>query len=271
MKIDADYVNSYLGTEFKDKDVKKYLERMGFGAAGNKALVPAYRNDILHQVDLIEDIAIAYGYENFTPELPEISTVGEENPFTAFKNKISEILIGLGMIETSTFHIVNKEMQTTKMEMKQEAVELGNSLSEVHNSMRFWILPSLLNVLSGNKHHEYPQNIFEIGTVFRKFSGTDTGTAEHDSLAVILCSENMDFTRLNQALHYLFRMIDVSYEIQDAENASFIKGRAGKIMAGKKEMGVIGELSPKVISGFGLGYPLAAFEINLDELFNLME
>ncbi|KKK40189.1 hypothetical protein LCGC14_3145150, partial [marine sediment metagenome] len=92
MKISLDNVNKLLGLSLKEPDVKKFLERMGYGYSKGVVSIPAYRTDVLHEVDLIEDIAIAYGYENFVPEIPEISTIGQENPRETIKRKIWEIM-----------------------------------------------------------------------------------------------------------------------------------------------------------------------------------
>src|SRR3989344_5208501 len=80
MKLDIDYVNKILGLNLNNKKIKKLLERMGYDYE-NEVLVPAYRADVLHQIDLVEDIAIAYGYENFKGKLPEFFTLGEEDRF----------------------------------------------------------------------------------------------------------------------------------------------------------------------------------------------
>ena len=64
-KVDVNYINKLLGLNLKETEIKKLLERMGYGYKNKKALIPAYRTDILHQVDLAEDIAIAHGYDNF--------------------------------------------------------------------------------------------------------------------------------------------------------------------------------------------------------------
>jgi len=57
---------------------KKYFRNDGYGVEGNNALIPAYRADILHQIDLVEDIAIAYGYENLKEEIPKVATIAAE-------------------------------------------------------------------------------------------------------------------------------------------------------------------------------------------------
>ncbi|MFC1649079.1 phenylalanine--tRNA ligase subunit beta [Nanoarchaeota archaeon] len=65
IKVDVDYVNKKLGLELNKTQIKELLGKMGYGYEKEKALVPAYRADIMHQIDIVEDIAIAYGYDNF--------------------------------------------------------------------------------------------------------------------------------------------------------------------------------------------------------------
>ena len=266
MKLDIDYVNKILGLNLNNKKIKKLLERMGYEHE-NEVLVPAYRADVLHQIDLVEDIAIAYGYENFKGKLPEFFTLGEEDRFEVFKNKISQILIGLGLLECFTYHLSNKDIQSVKTNCKLDLIEVKDAKTE-DNCLRAWIIPGLLKVLMENKHNEYPQNIFDIGTVFKK-GKSETGVVENDRLAVCLCNEEADFTKIKQVLDYLFSQLDLKYEIKDVEHDSFIEGRVGRISVKGKDVAYIGEIHPSVLKNFDLTIPVAALEINLSELFNL--
>ena len=120
MKISIENVNKLLGLSLNEKQVKENLEKMGHGYNKGVVTIPAWRIDVLHEVDLIEDIAIAYGYENFIPEIPEISTIGEESKNEIIKRKLSEILIGLGMIEVSNYHLTTKKDQGEKMDLSEK-------------------------------------------------------------------------------------------------------------------------------------------------------
>lgn len=267
MKLDIKYVNERLGLELKEKDVKKLLEKMGYGYEKGKALIPSYRADILHQIDLIEDIAIAYGYEKTEEIIPAVATIGEENKFEIFKNKVAEILTGLGLLEVNTFNLTNRKFQNKLMKTELELVDLSNSLSQEYDVLRTWVIPSLLEVLKSNKNHDYPQNIFGIGTVFKKNNKTETGVEENDRVAAALCSEDADYTKIKQAFDYLFRMIDVKYEIKEVEAASYIPGRVARVSVNGQNIAYIGELNPNVISNWDLEMPVAVFELNLTELF----
>ncbi len=258
--IDINYVNKILGLNLKDKEIKILLEKMGFGYEKGKVLVPAYRADIMHQIDFVEDIAIAYGYENFVPEIPNVATIGKEDDFEVFKRKVSEILVGLQLLECETYNLTNKEIQNTKMNTSLPLIPLANSVSQEYNVLRAWVLPNMLQILEENKHHDYPQNLFTIGRVFKK-------NIENDRLAIVLCDSNANFTKIKQVLDYLMRMLDIKYKVKSTKHSSFIEGRTGRVTANGKEVAYIGEINPKVLNNFGLEFPVAALEINLSELF----
>ncbi|MBU0461450.1 MAG: phenylalanine--tRNA ligase subunit beta [Nanoarchaeota archaeon] len=275
MLLDTDYANKRLGLELESEEIAKLLEKMGYGIEKAKdkqklsVLVPAYRADVMHPVDLVEDISIAYGYENFEEELPEVATVGEEAPFERFKKRIANIMIGFGLLETNTYHLSNADDQCKRMNCDIKVIPLANALTEEYDVIRAWMIPSLLRVLSGNKHHDYPQNIFEMGTIFKEDKSAETGIAENDRLAVLLCGADADFTKIKQVFQGLMDALDLKYETKDAEHDSFIPGRAGRISVKGKDVAYIGELHPKVISNFGLEMPVACFELNLSELYSL--
>ncbi len=270
--LDINYVNKILGLELKEKKIKELLEKMGYGydLKKKKVLVPAYRIDILHQIDLAEDIAIAYGYENFIPEIPNISTIGEEEGFEVFKRRISNILSGAGLIETKSYHLTNKEDHNHKMLFESKVVELENALTTDYCILRSWIIPSLMKVLSENTNREYPQNIFEIGNIFKHNNKLETRIEENIRLGVILCNQEADFTRIKQVFDLLMNALDISYDSEEADHLSMIKGRTARISVNKKKVAYIGELNPQVITNFSISMPIACFELNLTELYNIL-
>ncbi|MFH1439913.1 MAG: phenylalanine--tRNA ligase subunit beta [Candidatus Woesearchaeota archaeon] len=277
IKLKIDYVNKILGVKLKDKELKKYLEQMGYGiekfekGKETKAivLVPAYRADILHPIDLVEDIAIAYGYENFKEEIPNVSTIAEEDEFEVFKKNVANIMVGLGIIEVCTYHLINEKDQTTNMCLNTEVVKLANATTEEFNSLRLWMIPCLMNVLKHNKHNEYPQNIFDIGVVFKKNIEKETNVEEFTRIACALSYPDADYTGIRQRLDNLLKMLDVEYKVIEYEHDSFIPGRVGRVVVDGKKIAVLGEISPVVLKNFELNMPTGVFELNLTELFNI--
>lgn len=274
MKIDVDYINKRIGLNLKSNEVCKLLEKMGYGI--NKkgkdliALVPAYRADVIHQVDLAEDVAIAYGFDNLKEEIPKVSTIAEENKFEIFKRKVANILAGLGLLEVHTYNLTSKENQTSKMNTNVKYVELANSLNEDFNVLRAWVTPSLMQILSDNKHHEYPQNIFGFGTIFKHDDSKETNISESTRLAITLSHSTANFTEIKQVLDVLFKALATKYEIKETEHSSFISGRIGRVSVRDIEIAYIGEIHPQVLENFSLEMPVSALEINLTELFRLI-
>ncbi len=271
MNVDHDYINKLLGLELKDGEFKEYFEKMGYAYHKNKVFVPAWRADILHQADLAEDVAIAYGYENFEETIPNVATIGHANDFEVFKERILEVLVGLGFIETNTFCIINKDEQIKFMNYNGEVVELLNSVSEEYNSLRSWMTPAMLSVLKNNKHHEYPQNIFEAGKVFLKDSEKETGVKEDVRLCVAISAVDADYTRIRQVLDLIFESLNTDYEITETEHNSFVPGRVARIIKGDKKIAYIGEIHPKVLENFSLETPTATLELNLTELYSILK
>jgi len=260
MNLDIKYINKMLDLDLKDSDIKKYLQMMGLDYISKKAIIPSYRVDILHQIDLIEEIAIAYGYENFDSKLSNFGSVAEEDKLEIFKKKITNILTSLNFIEVSTFNLTSIERNNKKMNANEEFIKLENSINEEYTILRSWLLPSLLEVLSNNKHNDLPQKIFEISKVFSK-------NQETEKLSVIICNSKTNFTEIKQILDSLFINLGITYDIKSTKHDSFIEGRCGLISLKGKELGIIGEIFPSVLNNWQLENPVVALELNINELY----
>lgn len=262
-------IEKTLGIKLKEKDVKNYLAKMGIEYINQKgksiALIPPYRTDILHWIDLVEEIAIAYGYNNFIPEIPSISTIAHENEIDKTKKLIGNILAGLGLLEISSFNL------TTKKNIKKMHYDFNNFI-EVEDSkterdvLRMDMLTNLLQITSENSNASFPHKIFEIGRVYNKdlSENSETGIIEEERLAISLIDENVNFTDLKQILDYLFKMLNVEYSIEAVDNSNYIIGRCAKIIINKKEIGFIGEITPRILKNWKIKMPIVALEINLN-------
>ena len=268
MKISLENTNKLLGANLNEKQLKEFLERMGHDYNKGISEIPAWRTDILHEVDLIEDVAVAYGYENFAPEIPLVSTIGQEDQKETLKRKISEILAGFGLIEISNYHLTNQEDQFRKMGSpeilrKTSVIEVIDSKTD-YNILRADLSHYLLKILSENIDVEYPQKIFEIGRVFEIKNDKIT---EKEKLAVAVSSGN--FTEIKQILEYLSKMLDSKIEIKESEDfpQHFIEGRVAEIIMNNKEIGFIGEIHPKILKNWRIKMPVSIFEISLESIF----
>lgn len=266
-------INKTLGLELSEKEIIKYLRRMGIECKKDRkkekqlvALIPAYRADILHWIDLTEEVAIAYGYQNFKPEIPKISTIAEEDSMSIKKKTIAKILAGLGLLETSSFHL------TTKKEIKKtnhtagNFIEVEDSKTE-YNTLRQNLITNLMKILSENSNAQYPQKIFELGKVFSLNNKEETCIEEKEKFAVAISGET-NFTEMKQVLEYLMKALALEKElkIEEAEHPSFIPGRTAKILLNKKEIGIFGEISPNVLKNWHIKMPTVALEMEIDEI-----
>ena len=133
--------------------------------------------------------------------------------------------------------------------------------------MRSSLLPSLLNVLNANKHHVYPQNIFEIAKVFKQ--GKEV--LEQYNLAVLLCNKEADFTRIKQIIDALSTELGLQLSVSNSNHSSLIVGRSALIKAKGKTLGVAGEIHPQVLSNFELEMPVSLLEINIEALLAVLK
>jgi phenylalanyl-tRNA synthetase beta chain len=266
MKVSLENINKLLGLNLKEKDLEKLLPKMGYDYKNGRVLVPAWRTDIMHEVDIIEDIAIAYGYDKIIPEIPKVATIGEESAESKVERKISEILTGLGLIETSSYHLIkNEEAKIMKIEDK---IELENSKTE-YKILRPNLIVPALRTFSENKDNEYPQKVFEIGSVFEKGSTNLTETGIKESKNLIIALSPGDFTGLKQILDYLIKMLGLCHELKESKVSGFIEGRVGNVIINKKECGFIGEVHPETLREWSIKMPVVALEISLEEIFKM--
>lgn len=268
MKLDIGYVNRLLGLSLKQADLKNLLARMGFGFEKGAALIPAYRADILHPIDLVEDIAIAYGYEEFKAEIPAVATIGEESVVAVLKRKIAEVLSGSGFLECNTYHLSNEKDLIERMGAKKSGlVKISNSVNIDYDTMRNAPLPIMMKVLSENKHNEYPQKLFETGVIFSEDAKAENGILEKNALAAVSAHVNSDFSEIKAVLDALFRAFDIKYEVKEKENSPYISGRCGEVVVSGKVVGFIGEIHPQVLNNWEIEMPVSAFEIDIDAIF----
>ena len=266
MKVSLEHVNKLIGLNLKESDLKNLLPKMGYNYSNGIVSVPAWRTDILHEVDIIEDVAIAYGYDNLVPEIPRVSTIGEEAKIEKLKTLVANILVGTGMTEISSYHLI-KQGEIAIAGQKEEILELENSKTE-YKYLRNNLIVPMLRILSENKDSEYPQKMFEVGNTFQKdqVGKQETGIIERQRLCVTMAYDRVTFTDIKQILDYLLRMLKVDYKLEETDNQNFIMGRTGKIVVGGSEVGIIGEIHPRTLKNWSIDMPVVLLEIGLDFL-----
>ncbi|BDH79218.1 phenylalanine--tRNA ligase subunit beta [Methanothermobacter tenebrarum] len=223
--------------------------------------IPAYRIDILHEVDIIENVAIQYCFNNIEPEIPAIPTIGEEDPWHVIDNLIREIMIGLGFQEIMSLMLTNEESHYRKMRLEEdERVQVAQPISTDRTMIRKSLLNGLLEFLEANRHEDMPQKIFEVGEVVYLDRSQETNTRLVKKLAGAIIHSNANFTEIKSTVAAIIENLGYKFRIEALDHPSFIKGRCAKLKDNGLT-GFFGELHPEVITNFRLEYPVVAFEI----------
>ena len=268
MKITEEQVTRITGLELKKKEIVDLLERAGYDVNSSlNVSLPAYRRDQLHPHDIVEDIAIAYGYNNFPEVALKSYTIGTKSPISAFKDAFRELCVGSGFQEIMSAYLSNKGVMEELMQVKDASlVRISNPMSETYSVVRSWILPELIDLLRHNKHVEYPQRIFEAGTVAVNLGKT---VVDYEKVALVSAYDAAGFTEFRSLVDYLLTVLGFTYTIEDMDHDSFIAGRVGKVVVDGEDVGYLGEIHPGVLNSLGLEVPAIGMELNLTKLFEI--
>ncbi|MCX6815487.1 MAG: phenylalanine--tRNA ligase subunit beta [Candidatus Aenigmarchaeota archaeon] len=268
--MDMDYINSVSGLDLDKKSIIDLLQRSGYRVELNKKLTlfyPSYRQDIMHARDVVEDVIISYGYNKIEPEMKKLATKGSVRKEEVFANKVSEIMVGIGLQEILSYTLTNYRDLFEKMNLPQEkTVEIENSISSNWSVFRTWLLPGLLDFFSNNMHVEYPQKIFEMGICTTINENMETKCKDTRNLAAAIINSTVSYEDISSVLDAFLRNVGIKYELNALSHSSFIEGRCANISIDKKIVGFVGEVHPKVLNNWKLDKPVVAFEINLDEM-----
>jgi phenylalanyl-tRNA synthetase beta chain len=272
-------VEAALGEKVTKTELKRLLVSYGYQLKSKgkrlEARPPLYRDDVMHPVDLIEDVAISRGYDRFKPILPERATVGSLSALELFSDQIREMLIGFGFQEIISNILCSRTELADRMGLQDaELVEIENVMSQQYNALRNSIFPSLLRVEAASSKAFYPHRIFEIGEVVSREPGSN-GSRDLRCLGALLSHPSANFSELHSFLDLLFYYLGREYRLEPAAHPSFIDGRVGRILVGEgsptgnfQGRGIIGELHPQVLENWQITMPCTAFELELDSLYS---
>lgn len=268
-------VNKLLGSDFSKEQVVKALEVMGNKVEAKDAdgdveftVYPApYRNDFLHEVDIIEDVMIGIGLDNFKPAKPNDFTIGRLMPLTLFSRQAKNIMVGLGYQEMIFNYLGSKKDYIERMGIDDsKIIEVANPMSENYQFVRPSIIPSLLRAESGSANAIFPHKIFEIGKVAYLCDEENTGTRTRQSLGFITASSNANFNSAASEVSSLLYFLDHEYKVAESDDPRFIPGRQAAIIINGKQAGIFGEIHPQVLENWSITVPCVAGEIDVEEL-----
>ncbi len=264
-------INSLLGLNLTMQQVAKLLNKMMLPSAvqGGKIIVkvPKFRSDVVHNVDIIEDIARAYGFDNFAPLPPRDYTFGKKHAKSILFEAVINSFTGLGFQQVIGMILTNKQEATEKIKEKDNGrfVELHSSRALGLDSCRQSLFSGMLSIVASNKQYVYPQKIFEVGECLEIDEKEETGARTTWKAAALIASANANFTEAKAVIEALGKNLDdYKLKIEPLESDKFIKGRAAKV-TGKTFNGSIGEVDLEILRSYGIEMPCAFLEIELKQ------
>jgi phenylalanyl-tRNA synthetase beta chain len=276
--VSHDRVESILGVDLDTETVLDCLERAGLEATHDEGTyaveIPPYRVDVLHPMDIVDDIGRAYGFNELEPRYPDVTTVGGRHERSRLEDAVRETLVGLGFEDLLNFYMTNEAANFERLGVEPgtdvvgggRPVTIGSPYSEAYTILRTWALPSLCAVLENNTHRAYPQHLVEIGLAAACDETRNTGVAEHRTVAAVLAETDASYEAARTRLQALARAFDCELETPPTEHPSFVDGRTATVELDGEPAGVVGELTPEVLVEHDLEVPVVAFEFRLDAL-----
>ena len=287
MAISTERTRQLLGVEFTVDQITKVLTSLGFecqpGASSTeiKATAPYWRSDITQEVDLIEEVARIIGYDHI-PMTMLSQSIPPRSPalMLDLEQKIRGTLVGYGFQEAITYSLTSLEMLHRFRPQTQQVApmpaRLANPMTAEHEYLRPTLRANLLAALVANRRHEEVGiRLFELGKVYlpREKELPD----EPEVLCGLLSGSRNDISWLGDGgqlnffdakavLEGLFRRLGVPASFKPGDDESFHPTHQAAIAINDKEIGVIGELHPKVTEAFDLAEAVYLFELNVTEL-----
>lgn len=270
-------IEQALGEALGMKTVKQALEIYGYdvsaGKGSVKAKLPPYRQDLMHPMDVVEDVAMSRGYATFAPEMPAQFTVGGLSRIEQTSDRARELMVGLGFQEIISNILGSPANYSTAMRLDGtdwgKAVEVDNAMALTFSCLRQWMLPSLLRVEAASSRAFYPHRLFEAGDVAVPDSSHEVGSRTETVLGAVIAHASAHFSEIHSSLDVLLYHLGKEYSLEPIPHPSFLEGRAGKIVVGGKSIGVIGEVHPEVLEHWQISVPVVSFDVNLSQLIEL--
>ncbi len=263
-----------LGQSFGATAIARALTAYGYRVKSSRGAVivrlPPYRNDLMHAVDAIEDVAISRGYGQFTAVMPSQFTVGGLSRVEQVSDRIRDLMIGLGFQEIISNILASRQDLCDRMRLGRtpwsRLVEVDNAMSQSFSCLRQWITPSLLRVESASTRVFYPHRVFEVGEIAVPDPTDAQGARTVMALGGLIAHAGAHFSEVHSCLDLLLFYLDYPYTLEPVAHPSFLEGRAGRILMDGRPVGLIGELHPEVLEHWQIGMPCVVFELEVDSL-----
>jgi phenylalanyl-tRNA synthetase beta chain len=270
-------IEQALGQTIGAQAVKQALEVYGYVVKPSKGTVkaklPPYRQDLMHPMDVVEDVAISRGYGDFSPVMPAQFTVGGLSKIEQTSDRARELMVGMGFQEIISNILGSPEQYRDAMRLNEtlwgEMVEVENVMSLSFSCLRQWMLPSLLRVEAASGRAFYPHRLFEAGEVAIPDRRHELGSRTETVVGAAIAHAAAHFSEIHSCVDILFYHMGKDYTLEPVQHPSFLEGRAGQIVVSGKPLGIIGEVHPEVLERWQIAVPVAAFDVNLSRLVEI--
>ncbi|MDV3293033.1 MAG: phenylalanine--tRNA ligase subunit beta [Nitrososphaerales archaeon] len=268
--LDLRLLERVIGLGLSKGETIKCLRRSRLGVIGNRVLVPRYRIDMIHAVDVAEEVALGYGFDRVGSLYPESRQPGSFNSFNQFLERTADLMSGSGMVELMTYELVDDCMLYENFGRSQERrIVVENPRSVEHSTLRDSVLPSMMAALGRNVKEDYPQRVFEVGRVYLREKG---GVAERWRLGCLIAHSQSSFTESKMHLESLVRLLTEREALtKQSSHWAFAEGRTASVSVGREELGFVGEVKPEAVSAFRLGLPVSGFELDVSSLYKQLK
>jgi phenylalanyl-tRNA synthetase beta chain len=276
--IQIETIERALGQELGAMVVKEALEAYGYHVSTGKQSVtvklPPYRQDLMHAMDVVEDVAMSLGYGAFSPEMPSQFTVGGLSRIEQLSDRARELMVGLGFQEIISNILGSPDHYRDAMRLEGtewgKMVEVRNVMSSSFSCLRQWMIPSLLRVEAASARSFYPHRLFEAGEVAIFDSAHDVGSRTETVLGAMIAHAAAHFSEIHSCLDACLYYLGKTYGLEPIPHPSFLDGRVGTIVVSGTSIGLIGEIHPEVLERWQIAMPVVAFEVNLSRLEQLV-
>lgn len=284
-------INKILGTQLAMSEVETIFRRLGFGIHQIKgdlveAAIPTFRQDIRQEIDLIEEVARLYGFDNIHKKERAFYRTGNlpHSSEYLFEKKVRSRLISEGLQEFLTCDLISPTQASwiSSESMPSRAlIKLLNPSSLDQSVMRPSLLPGLVSVVKYNTDHDIRSlSGFEVGRVHF----TSKGSYFEPTVASIVLTglraqyhwetkkTDVDFYDLKGIVENLLASLKVNnFYFQTSQHKNFHPGRQAALMIEDVEIGILGELHPLTLKQIDLEQPVYFAEFNLEDLFRFVK
>ncbi|KAJ3054202.1 hypothetical protein HK097_002425 [Rhizophlyctis rosea] len=278
VEADVEYINRSVGLQLKSEEIAKLVEKMSLTASVKDAKtvtvsVPPTRSDILHACDVMEDVAIAYGFNNLKETTPKANTPAIPQPINKLSDSLRREVALAGYTEVLTFTLCSHDENFAWLNQKDngQVVKLANPKTVEYQVVRTSLLPGILKTVYANKRYPLPIKIFEVSDVVFKDDAPEFERRSRNqrNLCALYTNKTSGFELIHGLLDRLMAKLAIphgseGYHIKESDNETFFPGRRADVYYKNQNIGTFGIVHPSVLEKYEIGYPCTALELNIE-------